>query len=52
MIDLAMTILKAFAVTGMVMVLSQHVQLQWWEGGALSFGIMVLFGGNNTNPRY
>lgn len=39
-----MNIFKATAVTGMVIVLAQHVDMAWWEGGLLSFGIMALFG--------
>lgn len=42
-------ILKALSVTGMVVVLNQHVQMAWWEGGVLSFAIMMLFGRHNTN---
>lgn len=37
--------LQALAVTGLVMVLQQHIDMAWWEGGVLSFGIMILFGG-------
>lgn len=39
---------KAVAVTGLVMVLSNHVHLDWWERVEMSFGIMMLFGGRGV----
>lgn len=40
-----MIMVRAISVTGIVMVLNQHIDMAWWEGGILSFGIMTLFGG-------
>lgn len=42
--NFAMHMLKAAAVTGIVLVIAQHVDLAWWEGAILSFGIMLLVG--------
>ena len=42
MIDFAMKGLRALAVIGIVVVIGQHVDMAWWEGGVLSFGIMLL----------
>jgi hypothetical protein len=39
-----MIFLKAIGVTCFVVVLSHHVQLDWWEGCLLSFGAMLILG--------
>lgn len=49
MIDLIMNILRAFAATGVAMVLSKHIDMSWWEPGVISFAIMIFFGNNNSN---
>ena len=38
-----MALFKSVAVVGMVFVLRQHVEMAWWEGGVLSFGVMACF---------
>lgn len=44
MIDFAMIMLRAVSITGVVMVLAQHVDMAWWEGGVLTFATMLFFG--------
>lgn len=36
--------LRAIGVTCCIVVLNQHVPLQWYEGCLLSFGIMLAWG--------
>jgi hypothetical protein len=47
-VDFAYIMVKALSVSGIVMVLGRHVPMAWWEGGVLSFGIMMLFGSTGT----
>jgi hypothetical protein len=35
---------KAFAITGLMIVLDHHIQMDWWEPAVLTFGIMMLWG--------
>ncbi len=44
MLEIINLILRAVGVTGMVMVLNQHIEMAIWEPAALSFGMMVLWG--------
>lgn len=39
-----MKALKVIGVVCVVMVINNHVHFQWWEGGLLSFGIMLALG--------
>ncbi len=34
--------LKVAGVTGCILVLNQHVNFEWWEGGLLGFSVMLL----------
>lgn len=45
------TILRALSVTGIVIVLSQHIDMAWWEGGVLSFSVMMLMLIHDRNCR-
>jgi hypothetical protein len=40
--ELIMRLLKAVGVLCCVLVLNQHVTLDWWEGALLGFGIMLI----------
>ncbi len=48
MFDFVLIMLRAVAITGVVMVLNQHVEMAWWEGGVLSFATMLFFGHKNA----
>lgn len=45
------TILRALSVTGIVIVLGQHINMSWWEGGILGFSVMMLMLINDRNYR-
>lgn len=36
--------LKAIGVSCVVLVLAQHIPLEWWEGMLLGFGWMIILG--------
>jgi hypothetical protein len=37
-------ILRAIAVSGLMICLNQHIEMAWWEGGLMSFSVMILIG--------
>lgn len=38
-------ILRALSVTGLLVVLNQHIQFEWWEGAVMGFCSMMLLSG-------
>ena len=36
--------LRAIAVSGLMICLNQHIEMAWWEGGLMSFSVMLLLG--------
>jgi hypothetical protein len=41
---MGLIILRAIGVTGICLVIQHHIEMAWWEGGLLSFSIMMLLG--------